>query len=272
MNFDEELERFFDSCGQDGRLPPEFECMHSEDPADAGPGITHVYERPPAPPRMWGASTSRRCLGSAERRVKVPHRGKRKPRNITEDEFHSVQQRIDGLSATPESDQLKMLLPMRAGLRPCEVAALQRRTLVDATGEVLEYITVLPGTTKRGRLRKIPMHPEIRTALLTLFEKYPKIERIAFDRGSNGVIRYCNAHTLTGWYRRVYTAVGLEGVTGMSGRHTFATECAMKIGSVGCTIRNVQELLGHANLATTSWYVKESQNSADLIKSLGVTR
>ena len=41
-----------------------------------------------------------------------------------------------------------------------------------------------------------------------------------------------------------------------SGRRTFVTRCAKKIVEAGGSLRDVQELAGHASLATTQRYIQ----------------
>jgi hypothetical protein len=50
--------------------------------------------------------------------------------------------------------------------------------------------------------------------------------------------------------------LGFKGASSHSGRRTFVTRCAKKIIEAGGSLRDVQELAGHASLATTQRYIQ----------------
>ena len=58
------------------------------------------------------------------------------------------------------------------------------------------------------------------------------------------------------WFHRLYEALGFKGASSHSGRRTFVTRCAKKIIEAGGSLRDVQELAGHASLATTQRYIQ----------------
>jgi integrase len=58
------------------------------------------------------------------------------------------------------------------------------------------------------------------------------------------------------WFHRLYSALGFSGASSHSGRRTFVTRCAKNIIAAGGSLRDVQELAGHASLATTQRYVQ----------------
>jgi integrase len=60
--------------------------------------------------------------------------------------------------------------------------------------------------------------------------------------------RYC-----TGLARS--SDLGFFGCSSHGGRRTFITNAARKISTVGGSLRDVQELAGHANLRTTQRYI-----------------
>jgi integrase/recombinase XerD len=56
-------------------------------------------------------------------------------------------------------------------------------------------------------------------------------------------------------FHRWYRHLGFVGCSSHSGRRTFITSAARKISTVGGSLKDVQELAGHANLRTTQRYI-----------------
>ena len=63
------------------------------------------------------------------------------------------------------------------------------------------------------------------------------------------------AQSIAEWFGDLYRSIGLEGCSSHSGRRTFITRIARRIGQVGGSLRDVQYLAGHASLATTQIYI-----------------
>ena len=60
--------------------------------------------------------------------------------------------------------------------------------------------------------------------------------------------------TMQKLFGRMYRQVGLDGASSHSGRRTFAT----KLIENGVGIKNVQTLLGHKSIQTTTLYIQEN--------------
>ena len=58
------------------------------------------------------------------------------------------------------------------------------------------------------------------------------------------------------WFHRLYQELGFSGASSHSGRRTFITRIARKIVEAGGSLRDVQELAGHASLSTTQRYIQ----------------
>jgi integrase/recombinase XerD len=56
-------------------------------------------------------------------------------------------------------------------------------------------------------------------------------------------------------FHRWYRHLGFVGCSSHSGRRTFITNAARKISTVGGSLKDVQELAGHANLRATQRYI-----------------
>src|SRR5262245_40627786 len=63
------------------------------------------------------------------------------------------------------------------------------------------------------------------------------------------------------WFHRHYQSLGFTGASSHSGRRTFVTRLAQKIVEAGGSLRDVQELAGHASLATTQRYIQGNSNA-----------
>jgi integrase len=169
-----------------------------------------------------------------------------------------------------ESDKLKMLLSVRAGLRACEIAALNVGAFLDPEGKIAAAITIEKKYSKNKRARTVPMHPEIHCALERLMQ--------VKGRAWNGNIAFSccqertqcqSANTVAQWFRRVYQRAGLVGCSSHSGRRTFVTTLARSANQYGRSLRDVQYLAGHACLNTTAAYIDLSPELTTLVGSLG---
>lgn len=57
------------------------------------------------------------------------------------------------------------------------------------------------------------------------------------------------ANAVTAWFRDLYVRrLGWAGYSSHCGRRTFATQAARKATTVGGSLRDVQDMLGHASL------------------------
>jgi integrase len=65
-----------------------------------------------------------------------------------------------------------------------------------------------------------------------------------------------SAGAVTVWFFRLYAALGMSGCSSHSGRRTFITRGARKISEAGGSLRDIQQLAGHASLQTTQRYIE----------------
>ncbi|MCU1326773.1 MAG: site-specific integrase, partial [Bryobacterales bacterium] len=145
------------------------------------------------------------------------------------------------------------LLSTKAGLRAKEIAHLTWAMVTDAEGQLTDGMR-LENVASKGKTggREIPLNRELKAALLALAKEQSNLTGfvIRSERGprtSAAVI----ANTLADWYDRM----GLAGCSSHSGRRTFITTAAKKLSMAGGSLRDIQELAGHASLATTQRYI-----------------
>jgi integrase/recombinase XerC len=181
-------------------------------------------------------------------RLRGPRIKKGLPRPITPDEAVNLVVAVDE-DAREEwigaRDRAVLLLLYGAGLRIAEALSL--------TGSALPLGEVLQVTGKGGKQRVVPLLPIVREAVSAYVAKcpWPVLPRGALFRGakggplSQGMVQKAVA--------RARVALGLPpSATPHALRHSFATHLL----GAGADLRSLQELLGHASLASTQIYTK----------------
>jgi integrase len=155
-----------------------------------------------------------------------------------------------------DRDRAMILLSVKAGLRAKEIASLTWAMVTDAEGAIGDAIHLTNGASKGKRGgRTIPLNAALGEALMRLKtarvnEAGPSQRIIHSERGEG----YSPASVQV-WFARLYRKLGFTGASSHSGRRTFITRAARKIIEAGGSLRDVQELAGHASLATTQRYI-----------------
>src|SRR5437764_7221230 len=156
----------------------------------------------------------------------------------------------------PRRDRVMILLSVKAGLRAGEIAQLTWPMLLDADGRLGHRIELHDSAAKKRSGRAIPLHPELRRALLLLRRK----------TGSEGAVirsERAGAHgmrpsSVVNWFRLLYADIGLSGCSSHSGRRTFITNAARLVFKAGGSLRDVQQLAGHRSIEQTQAYIDGS--------------
>ena len=157
----------------------------------------------------------------------------------------------------PERDRVIVLLSFKAGLRAKEISRLTWSMVTDATGGLVEYIS-LPNKASKGKGggRTIPLHNDLRAALASLMavrgEKVRSHLPVVYSERADGY----SANAVAVWFLTRFREIGIEGASSHSGRRTFITAAAKKITEAGGSLRDIQELAGHSSLATTQRYIQ----------------
>jgi integrase/recombinase XerC len=171
-------------------------------------------------------------------------------------------------SRHPERDRVIVLLSFKAGLRAKEIAELTWSMVTDASGEIADAIQ-LTNVASKGRNggRTIPLHPDLRSALVALQaargdKLRPDLPVVYSERG-----RGYSAAAIAVWFHTRFAELRIQGASSHSGRRTFITSAAKKIVEAGGSLRDVQELAGHTSLATTQRYIQgDSAAKRNVIK------
>jgi len=173
---------------------------------------------------------------------------------LTETQIKAVLGAVEG-RRYPLRDRVIVLLSIRAGLRAKEIAMVRWSMVTDAEGKVGDALH-LPNKASKGKNggRTVPLRAELRDALMALHaDRQPEpSDRIIFSERDAGM----TAVAVQVWFHRLYQDLGFSGASSHSGRRTFITRVAKKIVEAGGSLRDVQELAGHASLSTTQRYIQ----------------
>jgi integrase/recombinase XerD len=153
----------------------------------------------------------------------------------------------------PARNRLIFLLSAKAGLRAKEIAKLTWRMTNDSQGEIGWTIYLLDSASKGKSGRIIPLNDDVRNALIEYRDQVMSFAGpfvISTERGLS-----TSPQAIVNMFQRWYRHLGFVGCSSHSGRRTFITNTARKISTVGGSLKDVQELAGHANLRTTQRYI-----------------
>jgi integrase len=156
-------------------------------------------------------------------------------------------------AAGSEQDACLYLTAAFTGLRLGELLALQWRD-VDFTGEAIRVrrsynVHGGVGTPKSGKVRSVPMVPEVAQALARLGERewFTGDEDLVF---ASEVGKYLDASALRERYKAALDCAGLRALRFHDLRHTFGTLAVKR-----AEIPAVQAWMGHAHVGTTMRYI-----------------
>jgi integrase len=169
-----------------------------------------------------------------------------------------------GSTRHPLRDRLIVLLSVKAGLRAGEIAGLTWGMVLEGNGDLAACIELRDSAAKKRSGRRIPLHPELRDALLAWRAiTTPSGPIITSERG--GPMR---AGSIVLWFVRAFRAIGLDGCSSHSGRRTFITRAARLVHKAGGSLRDVQLLAGHASITTTQRYIEGDTDAQRKLVSL----
>ena len=143
------------------------------------------------------------------------------------------------------------------GLRAKEIASLRIGTLVDSSGNLKKEVLLKRTMTKNAVQRRCYLtNDKLKKVVTEYLELRKKSHSYHLDAPLILSQKRCafSPDTMQKLFARMYRAVGLDGASSHSGRRTFAT----KLIDSGVAITNVQKLLGHKNVQTTTLYIQEN--------------
>ena len=159
-----------------------------------------------------------------------------------------------------------VLLSTKAGLRACEIARLTWSMVLAADGKVGTTIELQDRIAKKQSGRTIPMHRELRRALVHLYRQSDRTGTVI--KSERGTGKQMTADAVSNWFGLVYRAVGLAGASSHSGRRTFITKAARNVHRTGGSLRDVQQLAGHRNITITQGYIEGDSRAKQRLVSM----
>jgi len=157
---------------------------------------------------------------------------------------------VGGTSFT-KRDRVIILLSVKAGLRACEIARLDWTMVLDARGQINAFIEIRNAIAKKRSGRRIPLHADLRRALVRLKGRgTPSGPIVRSARGSA-----MRPNSIVNWFIALFKALELEGCSSHSGRRSFITNAARNAHRTGSSLRDVQLLAGHSSINVTQGYI-----------------
>jgi integrase/recombinase XerD len=165
-----------------------------------------------------------------------------------------------------ERSRVMVLLSYKAGLRACEIAGLDWTMVLNAKRRIGDAVYVAANIAKMGRARHVPLHPDLRLALLALHKEEKKPSSGPVCRSDRGGA--LTPKSVVNWFTALYAEAGMAGCSSHSGRRTFITQSARLLARTGGSLRDVQELAGHRALSTTERYIEGNRDAQRRLISL----
>jgi integrase len=154
-------------------------------------------------------------------------------------------------SRYPRRNRVIVLLGVKAGLRACEIAGLEWSMVLDGHGSIGWSLNVWDAIAKKRAGRQIPIHPQLRRALMELSEEIGRFGPIIrSERGGP-----MTPNSIVNWFITMFVKLELTGCSSHSGRRSFITKAARKLALTGGSLRDIQLLAGHRSIETTQRYI-----------------
>lgn len=165
-------------------------------------------------------------------------------------------QALDFIKSGRDSQRntVMFLLSFKAGLRAKEIACIKWSMVTDASNQISDVLQLTDNSSKGKSGRIIPLNSQLKKALIDLHElRSPKHDQyIIYSQRAPKMY----ATNIVNWFAKVYASLRLEGCSSHSGRRTFVTMASKKLYQAGGSLKDLQQMVGHKSLQTTSRYIE----------------
>jgi integrase/recombinase XerD len=190
--------------------------------------------------------------------IRAPRQSRRLPKVLTRDEVGKLLEQPKGTEPTALRDRAMLELMYACGLRASEAVDLD-------VGDLDIEHAVLRARGKGAKERLVPVGSAAITATVAYLQRgRPKLvglrhePRLFVNHRGQGLTRQ-------GLYKIVQRHAAAAGLKDKMSPHTLRHSFATHLLAGGCDLRAVQEMLGHADIATTQLY---THLSADRLKDV----
>ena len=263
-----DLLQFGEWLGRTGHDP--LTVGHGELSAFAAELATGREERPPAAPATLQRKVA--CLRSFYRHLRrtavltddptahlrAPKQGRRLPHVLSRDEVAQLLRQPRGTEPPALRDRALLETMYACGLRASEAIGLE-------VGDLDLEEGILRARGKGSKERLVPIGSEAAQALRIYLERGRP--RMVGDRWEARLFVNQRGAGLTrqGLYKIVQRHAASAGLAAKMSPHTLRHTFATHLLAGGCDLRSLQEMLGHADIATTQLY---THLSADRLKDV----
>jgi integrase/recombinase XerD len=199
----------------------------------------------------------------------------RQAKTLTDAQVRTLLRHVAAETRHGERNSVIVMLSFMCGLRAKEIVSARWRMVTGADGKVDGVLSLLNAASKgRNGGRAIPLPVPLQKALRTLHDTEKSAGR---GRADDYIVTFqqhatdpaARSNTVRWLFKFWFKALGFNGASSHSGRRSFATKAAREIGRFGGSLRDVQQLLGHASLSTTQKYVDgDPRAQAKLVNNL----
>lgn len=179
--------------------------------------------------------------------LKGPPRGRRLPKVLTRDEVRHLLAQPRGTTPAALRDRALLELMYACGLRASEAVAM-RLEEIDLEGGVLR------ANGKGSKERLVPIGSKAAEALRIYLARGRPLLVGARDERRVFVNQRGRGLTRQGLYKIVQRHARTAGLGDKMSPHTLRHTFATHLLAGGCDLRSLQEMLGHADIATTQIY------------------
>src|ERR687894_74660 len=238
-----DLLQFGEWLGRTGHDP--LTVGHGELSAFAAELATGREERPPAAPATLPRKIA--CLRSFYAHLRAPKQGRRLPHVLSRDEVAQLLRQPRGTEPPALRDRALLETMYACGLRASEAIGLE-------VGDLDLEEGILRARGKGSKERLVPIGSEAAQALRIYLERGRP--RMVGDRWEARLFVNQRGAGLTrqGLYKIVQRHAASAGLAAKMSPHTLRHTFATHLLAGGCDLRSLQEMLGHADIATTQLY------------------